>query len=58
MYIYIYQGAVVGGIVGLIFPMWISIGAYVSEIQLNSLPVPTQNCSNYVPTSPQPVEEP
>ncbi|KAK7467994.1 hypothetical protein BaRGS_00036772, partial [Batillaria attramentaria] len=37
-------GAVVGGIVGLIFPLWISVGAYSLPTASLSLPFPTNGC--------------
>ncbi|XP_078329162.1 sodium-coupled monocarboxylate transporter 1-like [Crassostrea virginica] len=38
-------GAVVGSVVGLVLPFWISIGAYSVVGAPNSLPFPTENCS-------------
>ncbi|XP_048236774.1 sodium-coupled monocarboxylate transporter 1-like [Haliotis rufescens] len=38
-------GAVVGGILGLAFPLWISIGAYTVVGAPTSLEFPTYNCS-------------
>ncbi|XP_046548473.1 sodium-coupled monocarboxylate transporter 1-like [Haliotis rubra] len=42
-------GAVVGGVLGLVFPLWISIGAYTVVGTPSSLEYPTNNCS--VPNS-------
>ncbi|XP_046563516.1 sodium-coupled monocarboxylate transporter 1-like, partial [Haliotis rubra] len=42
-------GAVVGGVLGLVFPLWISIGAYTVVGTPSSLEYPTHNCS--VPNS-------
>nr|KAG5688219.1 hypothetical protein BaRGS_003118 [Batillaria attramentaria] len=38
------KGAVVGGVLGLIFPLWISIGAYNLPASPSSLPFPTNGC--------------
>ncbi|ESO87861.1 hypothetical protein LOTGIDRAFT_179213 [Lottia gigantea] len=38
-------GAVVGGILGLILPLWISIGAYSVTTRPSSLAFPTNSCS-------------
>ncbi|XP_067653795.1 sodium-coupled monocarboxylate transporter 1-like [Haliotis asinina] len=38
-------GAVVGGILGLAFPLWISIGAYTIVGAPSNLEFPTNNCS-------------
>ena len=36
----------VGGILGLIFPLWISIGAYSLPRSSYALDFPTDNCTN------------
>lgn len=38
------KGAVVGGVLGLVFPLWISIGAYNLPSTPSSLPFPTNSC--------------
>ncbi|XP_046559452.1 sodium-coupled monocarboxylate transporter 1-like isoform X1 [Haliotis rubra] len=38
-------GAVVGGVLGLVFPLWISIGAYTVVGTPSGLEYPTYNCS-------------
>ena len=38
------QGAVAGGLLGLIFPLWISIGAYNLPASPSTLPFPTNGC--------------
>ncbi|XP_048251305.1 sodium-coupled monocarboxylate transporter 1-like isoform X2 [Haliotis rufescens] len=38
-------GAVVGGVLGLVFPLWISIGAYTVVGTPSGLEYPTHNCS-------------
>lgn len=40
-----FQGCVVGGILGLAFPLWISIGAYGLPSEGYSLAFPTHNCT-------------
>lgn len=40
----IFQGAVVGGILGLVLPMWISIGAYSLPKPPGGLAFPTNSC--------------
>ncbi|XP_076438939.1 sodium-coupled monocarboxylate transporter 1-like [Babylonia areolata] len=67
-------GAVVGGLLGLAFPMWISIGAYNLPPTPNPLPFPTNGCvsvnasdtttilmtplTSTVSTTPAPIVEP
>ena len=43
--LYCGQGAVIGSIVGLVVPMWISIGAYSVVGQKSNLAFPTSTCA-------------
>ncbi|XP_064614602.1 LOW QUALITY PROTEIN: sodium-coupled monocarboxylate transporter 1-like [Liolophura sinensis] len=47
-----WKGAVVGGIVGLAFPMWINIGSYTLDPESHNLPSPIENCDPIVTTQP------
>jgi len=40
------KGAVVGSILGLVFPMWISIGAYSVVGSSSKKAFPVYNCTN------------
>ena len=42
----LFQGAICGGVLGFIFPMWISIGAYVTKPDvLENLNTTTEGCN-------------
>ena len=41
------QGAVIGGVVGLALPLWMSSGAYDLDVYSEILPSATFNCTNY-----------
>ena len=46
------QGAIVGGVLGFAFPMWISIGAYITEPDvLENLNTSTAGCPVYNTTT-------
>ncbi|XP_064614238.1 sodium-coupled monocarboxylate transporter 2-like [Liolophura sinensis] len=47
-----WKGAVVGGIMGLSFPMWISIGSYSLDPESHTLPGPTGSCPGNITTPP------
>ena len=41
-----FKGCVFGGLLGLAFPLWISIGAYSLPSRSSHLDFPTYNCSS------------
>ncbi|XP_013413179.1 sodium-coupled monocarboxylate transporter 2-like isoform X1 [Lingula anatina] len=41
-------GAIVGGLTGLAFPLWISFGSLINKPPVNYLPTDITNCTNYL----------